>query len=121
MFTNIDTSAILVISKVLGAEHVTPSPGLLPPTVPQNNTPPHHLLPDALNRPEFRAYFLSWEGWHVSMPVRYDQDTNAIGYPAGARARRRLHVGVRGDHRGGPAAGDDPGDAAQVDPPGRRR
>jgi transposase len=30
-----------------------------------------------LNRPEFRAYFLSWEGWHVSMPVRYDQDTKA--------------------------------------------
>jgi transposase len=30
-----------------------------------------------LNRPEFRAYFLSWEGWQVSMPVRYDQDIKA--------------------------------------------
>ena len=29
-----------------------------------------------MNRPEFRAYFLTWEGWHVQ-PVRYDQDTRA--------------------------------------------
>jgi hypothetical protein len=38
--------------------------------------------------------------------------------PARPRACRGLPVGVRGDHRGGRAAGDERGDAAQVDSPG---
>ena len=55
------------------------------------------------------------------MPVRYDQDTKAK-----AIGLVREHAGdypseYTGDHRGGRAAGDDPGDAAQVDPPARRR
>ena len=55
------------------------------------------------------------------MPVRYDQDTKAKAIGLVGEHARGLPVGVRCDYRGGRAAGDDPGDAAQVDPPGRRR
>ena len=41
----------------------------------------------AVNRPEFRAYFLTWEGWHVHAgQVRPGH--KGQGDPAGARARR---------------------------------
>jgi hypothetical protein len=50
------------------------------------------------------------------MPVRYGRDTRGQGDPARAQARRRLPVGVRSDHAGRPAAADEPGDAAQVEP-----
>jgi hypothetical protein len=40
------------------------------------------------------------------------------GDSAGSGACGGLSVGVRGDHGGGVAAGDDAGDAAEVDSPG---
>ena len=60
------------------------------------------------------------EGWHVhASQVRPGHEGQ--GDPARPRACRGLPVGVCGDYRGGRAAGDERGDAAQVDPPGRRR
>jgi transposase len=48
----------------------------------------HKLLSNpGMNRPEFRAYFLTWEGWHVHAgQVRPGH--KGQGDPAGARARR---------------------------------
>ena len=50
------------------------------------------------------------------MSVRYDQDTKAKAIKLVREHAGGLPVGVRGDHRGGRAAGDERGDAAQVDP-----
>src|SRR5260221_5275024 len=71
-----------------------------------------------LNRPGFRAYFLSWEGCDVHAS-QVQPGHEGQGYPAGPRARRGLRIGVRGDQRGRRPARDERGDTAQVDPPGR--
>jgi hypothetical protein len=37
----------------------------------------------------FRAYFLSWEGWHVSMPVGYDQDIKVKAIRTRLKSRQK--------------------------------